>query len=193
MIAFLDGKVELIHEHWLVVNVGGVGYRVGAGNDLISKLTQGDSVQLFTYTHVREDTLALYGFVTYEELELFELLLTVSGIGPKAAMNILNVASPDKIRASIVNQDPVLLSSVSGIGKKIAEKVVVELKNKVGTTKSLFVSTGNDTNRDVLDALLQLGFKQIEAHQAIANLPEEYKTTQDRLKYCLGFLNKNRL
>ena len=193
MIAFLDGKVELIREHWLVVNVGGVGYRVGTGNDLISKLTQGDLIKLFTYTHVREDTLALYGFITYEELELFELLLTVSGIGPKAAMNILNIASPDKIRASIVNQDPVLLSSVSGIGKKIAEKVVVELKNKVGATKSLFISTGNDANRDVFDALLQLGFKPIEAHQAIENLPEECKTTQGRLKYCLGFLNKNRL
>lgn len=188
MIAFLSGKVEYTRHGFIVINTGGVGYKVGVTPGLEARLRVGDEVEVFTYTQVREDILALYGFEKLEELDLFELLITVSGIGPKAAMGILAAASPDKVRASIVNQDPTLLSSVSGVGKKTAEKVVVELKNKVGATASLFDVSGKAD--DVYEALLQLGFKANEAREAIANLPAECENTESQLKYCLASLNR---
>ncbi len=188
MIGFLDGIVEDIRDGSAIINVGGVGYKVGVGSSLLSKLRSGDNTQLFIYTQVREDILALYGFETLEELDFFELLISVSGIGPKAAMGVLSAASVEKIRASIVNQDPTLLSSVSGIGKKTAEKVVLELKNKVGATGSLF-ETGGKAD-EVYDALLQLGFKPNEARDAIANIPENCETAEKQLKYCLANMSK---
>lgn len=188
MIAYLEGKVELIRDGSVIVNVGGVGYKVSVGPDLINKLHVDDKIQIYTYTQVREDILALYGFETLEGLDLFELLISVSGIGPKAAMGILAAAPADKIRASIVNQDPTLLSSVSGVGKKTAEKVVVELKNKVGATGSLFDVSGKV--EDVYEALMQLGFKPNEAREAIANMPADCVGPENQLKYCLASLNK---
>lgn len=188
MIGFLDGKVEFIRDGSAVINVGGVGYKVGVGSSLLGKLKAGEGVQLYIYTQVREDILALYGFETLEELDFFELLISVSGIGPKAAMGILSAASVEKIRASIVNQDPTLLSSVSGVGKKTAEKVVIELKNKVGATGSLFDVGGKA--EDVYEALLQLGFKPNEARDAIASLPAECVGPERQLKHCLSSLNK---
>lgn len=188
MIAFLDGKVEYLRDGYIVLNVGGVGYKVGIGPNLVTKIHPGDGLEVYTYTQVREDILALYGFETLEELDLFELLISVSGIGPKAAMGILSAASADKIRASIVNQDPTLLSSVSGVGKKTAEKVVVELKNKVGATGSLFDVGGKA--EDVYEALMQLGFKPNEAREAIAAMPADCEGAENQLKYCLTSLNK---
>jgi len=189
MIGYLDGKVELLRENLAIINVGGVGYRVGLGSNLSSRLHLGDRVQVYVYTQVREDILALYGFETLEELDLFELLITVSGIGPKAAMSILSAASADRIRASIVSQDPTLLSGVSGVGKKTAEKVVVELKNKVGATGSLFDGASGKAE-DVYEALMQLGFKPNEAREAIASMPADCETAENQLKYCLANLNK---
>jgi len=189
MIGYLDGKIELLRDGLTIINVGGVGYRVGIGPNLSTKVRVGDKVQVYVYTQVREDILALYGFETLEELDLFELLISVSGIGPKAAMGILSAASADKIRASIVNQDPTLLSSVSGVGKKTAEKVVIELKNKVGATGSLF-DVGGGKAEDVYEALMQLGFKPNEARDAIAGMPADCVDAESQLKYCLSSLNK---
>jgi Holliday junction DNA helicase RuvA len=189
MIAFLSGKVEYVRNGHAVINVGGVGYKVGIGQGLAEKLHAGENAEIFTYTQVREDILALYGFEKLEELDLFEMLISVSGIGPKAAMGILSAASTDKIRTSIINQDPTLLSSVSGVGKKTAEKVVVELKNKVGATGSLF-DNAEGKAEDVYEALLQLGFKPNEAREAISNLPAECTGAEKQLKYCLSNLNK---
>ncbi|MDD5693178.1 MAG: Holliday junction branch migration protein RuvA [Patescibacteria group bacterium] len=189
MIGYLSGKVQLIHENNIIIDVNGVGYKVSIGPDFLAKLHIDENADMYIYTHVREDILALYGFENAEELDFFELLIGVSGIGPKAALGILAVAPMEKIRSSIVNQDPTLLSSVSGIGKKTAEKVVIELKNKVGATGSIFANQG-DKAEDVYGALLQLGFKPHEASTAVAELPDECKTTEERLKYCLSKLNK---
>lgn len=189
MISLLEGKVEFVRENWAIINVQGVGYRVNIGTELASRLHPEENTRIFTYTQVREDILALFGFTTIEELEFFEQLIGVSGIGPKAALGILSAASVDKVKASIINQDPTLISSVSGIGKKTAEKVVIELKNKVGATASYFDTSGIKAE-EVYDALLQLGFKANEARDALANLPEECKTTEDRLKFCLGALSR---
>lgn len=174
-------------ESWAIIDTGGVGYRVFINSELASQLHKEESAELYIYTQVREDILALYGFKSLEELEFFEMLISVSGIGPKAALNILAVASIDKIRLSIQNQDPTLLFSVTGIGKKTAEKVVIELKNKVGATGNLF---SGEKSQDVYDALLQLGFRQVEIAAALGELPPELSTTEEKLKFCLGRLRK---
>ncbi len=189
MIGYLKGKVQLIRENGIIIETGGVGYKVCVGPNIISQLKLKDNTELYIYTHIREDIFALYGFEKAEELDFFELLISVSGIGPKAALGILAAAPMEKIRSSIVNQDPTLLFSVSGIGKKTAEKVVIELKNKVGATGSIFDNHINKAD-DVFGALLQLGFKSHEASLALAELPDSCKTTEERLKYCLSKLNK---
>ncbi len=189
MIGYLEGKVELIRNNQIIINVNGVGYRVLVGPEFCSKLHVGETAQMYVYTQVREDVLALYGFPGVEELDFFELLISVSGIGPKAAIGILAAAPIDKIRASIVGQDPTLLSSVSGVGKKTAEKVVVELKNKVGATGSLFGNVSGKAE-DVYEALIGLGFKPQEAREAIASLPSDYTETESQLKHCLAMLSK---
>jgi Holliday junction DNA helicase RuvA len=189
MISMLEGKVELVRDNWAIINVNGVGYRINIGSDLAVKLHPEENTKLYIYTQVREEILALYAFPDIQELEFFEQLLTVSGIGPKAAQGILSAASVEKVKASIINQDPTLISSVSGIGKKTAEKVVIELKNKVGSTVNYFETNGG-RSEEVYEALLQLGFKPNEARQALADLPESCKTTEERLKYCLGALNR---
>ncbi len=190
MIAFLEGKIEIARSGWVVLNVGGVGYRVSVGPELLSKLHEGAQVRLYTYAQYREDSASLYGFETTNELDFFELLISVSGIGPKAAMGILSAASVEKVRASIVKQDPSLLSSVSGIGKKTAEKVVIELKNKVGSTASIFDSATSEKVEDVYEALLGLGFKPLEAREALGTMPEDCASAESQLKYCLSELKK---
>ena len=145
---------------------------------------------MYIYTQVREDISALYGFETIEELDFFELLISVSGIGPKAAMGILSAAPVEKIRASIVNQDPTLLSSVSGVGKKTAEKVVIELKNKVGSKASIFDNASNEKVEEVYDALVNLGFKPLETREVIATMPVDCIGAEKQLKYCLSMLKK---
>jgi Holliday junction DNA helicase RuvA len=180
MISYLEGDVELIRPGFVVLKVGGVGYKVFITPQFSERLHENAFAKMYIYTQTREDLTALYGFETYEELEFYELLISVSGIGPKAGINIIASASVDKIRASIVSQDPTLLSSVSGVGKKTAEKVVVELKNKVGATGSIFDHGNGEKAEDVYEALLGLGFKPIEAREA----------AEDKLKYCLASLKR---
>jgi len=187
MISYLNGKVINVRENYAIIETGGVGYKVSINHELASRLHPDENAKVYIYTHVREDIFALYGFKNLEELDFFEMLISVSGIGPKAALNILSVAPIEKIRASIQNQDPALLSSVSGVGKKTAEKVVIELKNKLGATGSFFVG---EKAEDVYDALMQLGFRQAEIGGVLAELPSDLKKTEDKLKYCLARLRK---
>ncbi len=187
MIGYINGKIQLVRESGVIIEAQGVGYKVSVNPNLLVKLHPEENAELYIYTYVREDTLALYGFEKAEELDFFEMLISVPGIGPKAALNILAAAPIEKIRSSIQNQDPTLLFSVSGIGKKTAEKVVIELKNRIGATGNLFVG---EKAQDVYDALLQLGFRQAEISKALSELPVEIKTTEEKLKYCLAKLRK---
>jgi holliday junction DNA helicase RuvA len=190
MIASLEGEISLVRPNWLILSVNNIGYKVSVGPDLLSRIHEGSHVLLFTYAQYREDSASLYGFEKIDDLDFFELLISVSGIGPKAAMGILSAASVEKIRASIVKQDPTLLSSVPGIGKKTAEKVVIELKNKVGSTASIFDSATSEKVEDVYEALLGLGFKPLEARESLANMPDDCVTTESQLKYCLSMLKR---
>lgn len=188
MISYLEGTLKHTAENTVTVLVGGVGYEVFVPSSYIGKIKKDDKIELFIYTHVREDILALYGFLTKEEMNFFKLLISVSGIGPKVALSIISSAGVDKLVQSISNGDPALLSAVSGVGKKTAEKAVIELKNKVGVP-SVSSSVSGDSS-DLIDALVGLGFQRAEVAQAISVLPNQEATQEEKIKTALKILGK---
>ncbi len=189
MIAKLTGKIDSLHNNYAIVDVNGVGYQVNVTDFTFGKLAGKNEVELFTYTYVREDILALYGFLEMAEKEMFELLISISGIGPKAAMGILSIAEPKTIRAAILNEDYSVLTRVSGVGKKTAERVVLELKNKVAD-----MSEGEKdeafADSETLEALQAMGYSLTEAREALKNIPPEINDIGERIKIALKELGK---
>ena len=189
MIAKLTGKIEYLKNGYAVVDVSGVGYKVHLSAYTFGKVAGLGEVAFFIHTYVREDTLALYGFLTAEELDMFELLISISGIGPKAAMGILSIATPKTIRTAILNEDPSILTKVSGIGKKTAERVILELKNKVA---DLSVGEKEEAvaDSDAIEALMTMGYTVSEARDALKLVPVDIKDVGARLKEALKSLGR---
>lgn len=189
MIAKLKGKIEYLRDNYAVVDVGGVGYKVFVSAFTMGKIASEKEVSFFIHTYVREDILTLYGFPTLAELEMFELLLSVSGIGPKAAMGILSIADPKTIRTAIINEDPAILTKVSGVGKRTAERVIVELKNKVA---DLTVGEKEEAiaDNDALEALASMGYSVTEAREALKHVSKDVKDVGERVKMALKNLGK---
>lgn len=192
MISSLEGKITLKSEKYAIVEAGGVGFRVNLSEKTLSKIPQiGGSVKLFTYLSVKETGWDLFGFLTFDELEMFELLITIPGIGPKTAANILSVASVDDLQEAIVLGDETILSRVSGIGKKVAQKIVIELRSKV---KKLAKGSGDKfrvaDEIEIIDALAALGYKVYEAREALKQLPPEIKGIENRIRETLKMLGK---
>ena len=179
MIAGVRGKIAGQGDDYVLVQVGGVRLRIYAPRSTLSRVGElGQEADLFTHLHVREDVLALYGFATEAELEFFELLMTVSGIGPRVALNILSAASVDVLRSAIANNQMDVLRSVPGIGKKMAEKLVFSLRDKVGTALPAAAARELTTvDNEVVAALLSLGYSAVEARSAVAALPPDSMTT----------------
>jgi len=175
MIGSIEGKVIHVGEKSIIINVHGVGYKLSVSGDTAAQAEVGKEVFFWTHMHVREDALDLYGFLEREELQFFELLIQVSGIGPKGALTILAVASVDILRKAITSGDTAYLTKISGIGKKTAEKIVLELRDKVGTLteeqkeESL---QGNLNMLDALEALKSLGYREHEAREALKKVEE---------------------
>jgi Holliday junction DNA helicase RuvA len=176
MITFLQGKLIEAHPTQVIVDVNGVGYEALIPLSSFDKLPQpGQAVKLLTQLVVREDAHTLYGFMTPEERNLFRLLVdTVSGIGPKTALNVLSGISVTAFRGAVANGDIKALSQISGVGKKTAERIVVELKDKIGmagaweaVSAKHGLSADEQRINDAVLALVALGFKQIEAHDAV--------------------------
>ena len=189
MIAHLRGKIEYLRDNYTVVNVNDVGYKVFLSIYTFGKVAGKTEVGLYIHTYVREDALALYGFLTLEELEMFELLLSISGIGPKAGMGILSIATPNTIKTAILNEDPSILTKVSGIGKKTAARVILELRNKVAD-----ISVGDKaeavTDVDAIEALMTMGYSNAEARDALKSVPTDIKDVGARVKMALRSLGK---
>jgi Holliday junction DNA helicase RuvA len=182
MIARLTGRPSQRDEQTLVLDVGGVGYLVNGTRSAVRKARKADDVTLETYLHVREDTLQLYGFAEVEELELFEHLLSVSGVGPKVALAIVSGSTPAELRRAISVEDTARFQAIPGIGKKTAQRVVLELKEKLGADGvEIPVSSGKE---DALarEALLELGYSISEAEKALSDtdpeLPPEERVRQ---------------
>jgi Holliday junction DNA helicase RuvA len=189
MIATLSGKVQARSDDALVVNVGGVGFRVRVSTGTLASLgAVGRQIELFTHLRVREDELTLYGFATSDELALFETLMTVSGIGPKVAMGIVSNAAPDTLRLAISRGDLDVLTALPGLGKKTAQRLVLELKGKIDVAALGEVAELAPVDEEVMNALVNLGYSAAEATRAARSVPATAKTIEDRIRIALQYL-----
>ncbi len=188
MISSLEGKLAEKHAGRAVVSVGGVGYEVLVPASTIAKLPAvGRSAKLFTRLHVRDDAMILFGFATQDERALFDLLVTVSGVGPKMALSFLSVLSPDALRRAVASGDLAALTVVPGVGKKVAQRVVLDLKDKLGG--DIVVIEG--PLADVREALLALGLSPQEASDAMAALPaSDGRAVEDLLREALQHVGR---
>jgi len=187
MISHLYGTVLDTNTRFLVLDVGGVGYKVATTGIVLEKVKKGEKIALWTYLAVRENALDLYGFLLKEDLELFELLITVSGIGPKTALGVLAVVLPETIRLAISSENSSYLTKVSGVGKKVAEKIVLELKGKFEYTPGES-SDHFQKDSDALEALKSLGYSQNEARDALKKVPKDVEHTAEKVKQALKIL-----
>ena len=197
MISFLEGRLVESLPTQVIVDINGVGYEVLIPLSSFDKLpSPGNSVKLLTHLAVREDAHVLYGFMTSPEREMFRLLVNnVSGIGPKIALNVLSGMNVMALRGAVANGDVKALSQISGVGKKTAERIVVELKDKIGAagaweaaSAARGLSAGDQKVNDAVLALIALGFKQVEAHESLRgalSLLGEKATVEDLVRACL--------
>jgi len=190
MIGFVEGKIEYNTNKYVVVNANGVGYKIYISSAVFKNLPeQGNKVKLYTHLYVREDIMDLYGFLDKSELEFFELLISISGIGPRGAINILSVASVATLKKAIANEESSILTKVSGIGQKTAEKIILELKSKISGE---YLDEKSGASGEAIDALLSLGYRLQEAREALKKIPEEVSEVGEKIKHALKMLGKHK-
>lgn len=202
MISYLRGELVAVETEKAVIDVGGVGYGVFMPGQSLSLLQQpGNEVKIYTYLNVREDAMQLFGFLTRDDLEIFKLVIGVSGIGPKGGLNILSCMSPDELRFAIMSGDAKAISAAPGIGKKTAEKLIVELRDKVDIEEMLehaahgdeagahdMVAADSDTQTEAVQALVALGYGSAESMRAVKKTSADCATVEDILKEALKYL-----
>lgn len=194
MISSIFGKIIHKTEKAVIIENNGIGYRVFCAENVLAELKLNQDVRLFTHLHVREDLLDLYGFLNRDDREFFEMLISISGIGPKSALGVLSVADVKIIKSAILAGDASILTKVSGIGQKTAAKIVLELKSKLADVMSredIASYAGEDYKKDmeVLDALIGLGYNRAKAREALKQVKGSL-TTEQKLKECLRALGK---
>lgn len=188
MIAKIEGIVWDSNDKFLTVGVGGIGFKIYTTGETKEISIKGNPISLFTHLVVREDALDLYGFLSEEELDFFAMIISISGIGPKTGLNVLSVSSVGVLKRAISTGDTSSLIKVSGIGKKIAEKIVLELKDKVGATDNSDISLRDEI--DVVEALKALGYSQRDVREALNDIDKKHVKTGDRIKEALKILGK---
>ena len=191
MISFLEGSVKAVRSGFAIVSAGGVGYKVATTRETLAALKSSAGASLWTHLAVREDALDLYGFTKEEELRIFELLLTVPGIGPRSALAILDIATIEMLRSAIAAGNASYLTNVSGIGKKTAEKIVFELKEKVGVAAE-GASQALSGDEEALQAMRALGYSIAEAREVLRKVPREIAGGSARLREALRILGGSR-
>jgi len=192
MIASIRGTIEAVAADHAVINVGGVGLRVSMPTSTISALSGvGAPAYLFTQMVVREDAIMLFGFGAEEELRFFQLLQGVTGFGPKLALALLSALSAGELASAIAGSNIELLTSVPGVGKKLAGRLVLELKDKIAAGAAGNVPSIGDGDSDIAAALLSLGYSTAEASRAIASVPRDAKlSVEEKIKLALGYFEK---
>jgi len=199
MIGFLRGQVAALKADYCLLDVNGVGYRVFVAGSTRNKLRLKEEAQLFTYMNVYQDGITLYGFASEEEYDIFQLLIGVSGIGPKVALGILSAITVESLCKAIQNKQTTVLTKLPGIGKKSAERLILELKDKVAfaaaddveeiLTLDLEGPTGDDMMSEAQAALVALGYSQAEIAPVLKKATK-CKTTEEVIKLALKQLNK---
>jgi Holliday junction DNA helicase RuvA len=187
MIRMLRGTVIARGKDYLVIDVNGVGYKVFVPEPAALAADNNQEIILHTYLQVREDALNLFGFADAEELAMFELLLGVNGVGPKVALATLSVLSPDMLRMAVAAEEPAMIARVPGVGKRTAEKIVIDLRDKVKQTSGLqTIAYATDVDSEVIDALISLGYSVVEAQRAVQKLPKDAEGVEERLRLALS-------
>ena len=191
MISYLEGKIIEKNDKFLVINAGGVGYRVFSHQGILEKTPAiGQNIGVWTHLYVREDTLDLYGFTEKEELEFFETLISISGIGPKSALGILEVAPVTSLKQAIVSEDETFFTKVSGVGKKTAQRLILELKNKLAKTVMPIKGSDSAEMAEAMDALVSLGYKERDARKVLQEIPKDIRGVEAKVKAALKILGK---
>ncbi|MFA6446210.1 MAG: Holliday junction branch migration protein RuvA [Candidatus Paceibacterota bacterium] len=189
MIGHIAGTITYIGETFAIVSAHGVGYKIYATKEHLERLRkESEAVSLWTHLVVRDDALVLYGFENKDALDFFELLITISGIGPKTALGILNTADINSLRKAIRSGDLAHLVKVSGIGRKNAEKIILELKGKLGISDDADISLRDEV--DALEALKALGYGHREAREALQEVAKNISDTSERIRAALKILGK---
>ncbi|MEX0932152.1 MAG: Holliday junction branch migration protein RuvA [Candidatus Saccharimonadales bacterium] len=188
MLASITGKITHILEQSIIVEVNSLGYGLFVTSKDQSSLAPGDEVSLYIYENVKEDAHDLYGFKELETKQMFEQLISVSGIGPKAGLAILSSYGMGEVSRAITEGDVALLTSVSGIGKKTAERIIVELRGKFEAGDVALGDIGGAS--DTLEALVQLGYSHQQAHQALSKVPKDVTDDEEKIRVALQQLGK---
>lgn len=191
MIANVQGEIAAIEDDSLVVQLGGVGLRVFAPTAVCAAARVGERIFLHTHLIVREELLALYGFETEAERETFNLLLGVSGIGPRIALAIISTLSVDSIRRAVINEEADLFSRVPGVGKKTGQKILLHLQGKITAEGPLESAVGmTEADLDVLEGLVRMGYSVVEAQSAVQSIPRDASRDEgERLRIALQYFN----
>lgn len=188
MIATLSGKISEKIADLIVINCGGVGYGVAVAFEDFGSLHAGEETKLYIYEHIRETEHSLFGFRNLQTKVLFEQLLSVNGVGPKMALSIMSLANSSQVRQAIATGDTKFISQASGVGKRVAERVVVDLKDKVGLTSNEnatdFLTTSANPNDEALQGLVALGYSVQDAAQALKDVDDKL-STENRIKAAL--------
>lgn len=187
MISYLQGKTILKRDRFIILEVNNVGYKVFLSKATLLKLPEiGESLKVFCFQNVKEDVLDLYGFLTPDELEFFEILNDIHGVGPKAALEISVLGPLEKIKDRILKQDEKIFEGIPGIGQKRASTIILELTGKI---KMLGQKSGSSSD-EAESALVQLGFTKQRAKEALTQIPKDIKDTEERIKQALKVLGK---
>ncbi|MEI6478979.1 MAG: Holliday junction branch migration protein RuvA [bacterium] len=186
MISYIKGTILSKEEKSLVILVSGIGYKISSPAEVVGRVKIDSEIELWIHHHIREDSSDLYGFEKKDERDFFETLLGISGIGPKSAINILNVATINDLKKAVSTADTSHLIKVSGIGKKMAEKIVLELKGKFSNDDTVSLKS----EVEAIEALKALGYSQRESREALKAIPESLHTPEDRIKAALKLLGK---
>ena len=191
MIGSLKGKVEFRDGTTLIVDVSGVGYKVTATADVLKNATIASGIKVYTYTYVREDTLELFGFSSPDDLKLFERIISISGIGPRTAINIFSIGSREGIINAIIKGDVEFFTGVPRLGRKNAQKLIIELRGKLGSLEDLDLSAEADgQSSEVITALKSFGFSAGEAREAIKNIDKKVEGVEEKIRLALKYLGK---
>ncbi len=189
MISYLKGRIIKRGGNFVILNNADIGYKIFVGEGAVADLATGNEVEFWIYQNIREDANELYGFLSYEKLEMFELLLNVNGIGPKSAMGIMTAINAEELKEAIATGDLAMLTKVSGIGKKTAERIVLDLRDKVGFLSPVIGST-SAARGDEIDALMALGYSMQESREALSGVDKSITDSGKRIREALKSMKK---
>ena len=199
MISYIKGTLEIKAKDYIVVDVGGIGYKIFMSETAINELEKGKEVKVYTYMRVREDDISLYGFLNNEELVTFELLISVGGVGAKSAITILSNITPSKFALAVITNDVNTLKKLPGIGAKTAARIILELKDKMKTEQGIEESKNEEIKEaivldnkanDAVEALCVLGYTRKDVEKALSNINTNKLTVEEIIKQGLKYLGR---